>query len=710
MRPLNHQTGHQRAPRYLSQQPQNDQAYSALPTGIDDHVTFPTSFNANAMHQRLSYDFNNAASLDPHLFTFEELLHFRTPSFQRRHTDPMASSYSFASSISQPHPTSHYNSSMLPQNYIPAPAVSQPNEAMSGPTTSPARPSRSISNAAQVSSAPADPSTATARRQGSGASASDSAKSRGLQFASWNDASKAYTARFRQKLNISDDDVDEVELNPHTHVKSLVEALKSEGFKHPPIERKQIGDGRLAMRPVDEQVRQQYIEAYQRAEVGCNKILAEADSDLEVEYHAWNIFKECINVHRIGRCNSTIRDLFVKCSERIQKAIQTIKDHSNVRRKMLEADDVPGFCANPDGYAYQVTRNLDNNIKRKLKGNTTNGTTANQKPADQDTANEEQVEEEQAVSEQAAKKPAPKRNFKQNTAGRGAAAEGGAAIRRRRPVTETAKEPRGAKKQKQSAGQVVTMGRQQDSTASDAAASSIEQSSFAPPNSNGQQNVVISRGDTDESGQVSYTPSSSDYPTAGVASTPASTQYYQAEVFNSDHTGSTDNFTSAATNTDTASDNATFDNRDMFLRMMDGIDDSGRPKPGAHHGWPAQTPDHSAPLNTPVDFNNITPTNAVAAEFNFCHNTAQAPMGVRPILHTREPTYLAAQPPGSQYHAINSQSSLRPAYPGQGYSLVNGMIYSDASHGSLETSLLVNGTYQPAPSHTKRKRSDDKFM
>lgn len=122
-----------------------------------------------------------------------------------------------------------------------------------------------------------------------------------LQFDSWDAVSTVYDAKRRQKLVIPDDDVDDVELNKFSHVKSLIVALKTTTFKDPPFTRTGLGEDRkMGVHAIDEDFRRRLITAFERANNSCSVILSENDSDLEVEYHAWNIFNEIINAHRIG--------------------------------------------------------------------------------------------------------------------------------------------------------------------------------------------------------------------------------------------------------------------------------------------------------------------------------------------------------------------------------------------------------------------------
>ena len=84
------------------------------------------------------------------------------------------------------------------------------------------------------------------------------------------------------------------------------------------------------------------------------------------EIYAWEIVEEAVECHRSGYAMTSLgANTQIKCTERLEKIVQILKDYSIIRKEMFTHTlDVQGLTAHPIAYASQKQRNLWGNGAR----------------------------------------------------------------------------------------------------------------------------------------------------------------------------------------------------------------------------------------------------------------------------------------------------------------------------------------------------------
>ncbi|KAM0717259.1 hypothetical protein Q7P37_007111 [Cladosporium fusiforme] len=648
--------------------PQSNQDFSAIPNSSDYPASFSGPLNNTAIgHGDYHSSIPSTSGMSSQESRASLAFGLPAPTGNAYTYNSTTSGYPFTHSTPQRHPYLPQNPNPLSQHQAYTPAITQPSQPISGPTDTSARPLTSTSAPVHASNDAAGAASSAASHHESSTSEADSLNSHGLHFASFDAASLVCEPIFRQLLEIPNDDIDEVELNKSSHVKSLVDALKTRGFKDPPTMEKGTGG---QMNQIPEEIRKKVIKSFERADKACGIILKQGAAAMEVEYHAWNIFKQITMVHRIGRRNhGRIQDLHVKCSERIEMAIEVITNNSMVRRKLLDADDVPGFSANPHSYAYVVRRNLKNNNNRKT--NDDPGKVVGSEPA-QETA-------------------------KEKPAGRGAAVDHGSVSRRHTAATDTAKPIRGRKARKTKASQDVTSAGEQVPVASTQDDSKGEQSSTG----HSAQRQSISRGYSTESEQRSPNPFAGEAQAGGVLGTASSNEYEQwQDPYLFGTFGTNDNSSAAATNNDSSTYGGAFHSDSEIHNMFDEM---GNWKPEYFHMFGMQVAGSSSDTNeysfngyaygdTPNTNDDLAGYHERPSAVDFSHQ------------YNNGPTNSLAQAAGNHYGVTSTQPSMRPydLCSQQAAPYGNPMTMPESMQSV--TSSAADGLGSKAPTNKKRKR------
>lgn len=185
----------------------------------------------------------------------------------------------------------------------------------------------------------------------------------GLKFRSLDEALAATENVFRQKLKeIVDDDVDEIERNKGFSVSKIVHALKHTGFMPAPDTKK---DRTRTEINLDEKSKAEWQAWQEDARQAAINELQQKNAATNAELRAWQIIEEMVKIHRVGhRFTRQGKDIASKCSDRIDKAVQVIKDYALVRKKLLKGDNISNFCISPASYANTTVSTLWNNSSR----------------------------------------------------------------------------------------------------------------------------------------------------------------------------------------------------------------------------------------------------------------------------------------------------------------------------------------------------------
>ena len=189
----------------------------------------------------------------------------------------------------------------------------------------------------------------------------------GLQFASYEAASAANDSMFRAPVmapaRAIGDDVVEVEQRKRLHVKSLVDALKHDGFMPPP-EGWKGKDNRMVTQTQEN--KEDLVAWQERERASVRGWMKMPTIDVKLECMAWEIFEEILKVHRTGAklSKKSTGSKSKKSSQRVQEAVKTLRDWANVRLKAINFDKIPNFAANPQGYAHATFINRRCNSKR----------------------------------------------------------------------------------------------------------------------------------------------------------------------------------------------------------------------------------------------------------------------------------------------------------------------------------------------------------
>jgi hypothetical protein len=188
----------------------------------------------------------------------------------------------------------------------------------------------------------------------------------GLRFNSFAAAFTTADLVFREAVTVVLDDVDEVIKYKRDRVKSLIQALKQDGYMPAPHE--WHGAGNVDIPPTEAKKAAWY--KWQEKEL--KKVRANLkmpNIDIKLELLAWEIFEEIIKVHRIGIMLSKLAkgNTSRTCSQRVKDSLETIRKWANVRLKLINGDNIPGFGGNPQAYASVTFRSVRNNEGRKEK-------------------------------------------------------------------------------------------------------------------------------------------------------------------------------------------------------------------------------------------------------------------------------------------------------------------------------------------------------
>jgi hypothetical protein len=187
----------------------------------------------------------------------------------------------------------------------------------------------------------------------------------GLRFQSYASASAASDRLFRAPIKATDDDVVEVEQNKQRHVRSLLDALKYDSYMPPPYEWR--GEQNKVV-PLTEERKVDWVVWQDRARESCRSWMKMPDIDVKLECAAWEIFEEILKVHRTGAklSKQTKTKKSMICSQRVQEAVQTLRDWALVRLNMINNHKIPIFAANPIGYAHKTYCYRRNNSGRSV--------------------------------------------------------------------------------------------------------------------------------------------------------------------------------------------------------------------------------------------------------------------------------------------------------------------------------------------------------
>jgi len=191
-----------------------------------------------------------------------------------------------------------------------------------------------------------------------------------LIFDSHDDAVAERERLFRQPLErIDGDDVEEVDQHKREYAVAILKALKHKDFLPPP-ETKKIrppkGAGDKAKKTaadltvsLSEVDRTKWLRWQKDAQqiVKSHLDQPKRKADTAFGHCAWDIVNEVIKIHRQGFFfTNQKKDQTLKCSARIEGAIQVIKEYARVRAKLLDGDKISNFCISPQAYA-KVTLN-----------------------------------------------------------------------------------------------------------------------------------------------------------------------------------------------------------------------------------------------------------------------------------------------------------------------------------------------------------------
>lgn len=185
---------------------------------------------------------------------------------------------------------------------------------------------------------------------------------------------------FRKPLsNIDGDDVELVEQHKGRYVLAIVKALRHKDFLPPP-ETKRIrqknANGTKAKKGAAESVvslddsdRAKWLKWQEDGQKIVEDHLKQPKRKADTLFHfqAWEMVNEAIKIHRQGFLYTNQKtDEELKCSARIEEAVQVIKEYSRVRAKLLDGDKIPNFCISPQAYA-KVTKNAFWNNSTRAK-------------------------------------------------------------------------------------------------------------------------------------------------------------------------------------------------------------------------------------------------------------------------------------------------------------------------------------------------------
>lgn len=201
-----------------------------------------------------------------------------------------------------------------------------------------------------------------------------------LLFTSHAQAKAERDRLFREPLNnIDGDDVELVDQHKGKYVLAIVEALKHKDFLPPP-ETKRIrqknADGTKAKKgaaesivSLDDSDRVKWLKWQKDGQKIVKGHLDQPKRKADTLFHfqAWEVYNEAVKIHRQGFLYTNQKtDEQLKCSSRLEEAVQVIKEYSRVRAKLLDGDKIPNFCISPQAYA-KVTKNAFWNNSTRAK-------------------------------------------------------------------------------------------------------------------------------------------------------------------------------------------------------------------------------------------------------------------------------------------------------------------------------------------------------
>lgn len=201
-----------------------------------------------------------------------------------------------------------------------------------------------------------------------------------LLFTSHTQAKVERDRLFRKPLsNIDGDDVELVDQHKGRYVLAIVEALRYKDFLPPP-ETKRIrqknADGTKAKKgaaesivSLDDSDRAKWLKWQKDGQKIVEGHLKQPKRKADTLFHfqAWEVVNEAIKIHRQGFLYTNQKtDEELKCSARIEEAVQVIKEYSRVRAKLLDGDKIPNICISPQAYA-KVTKNAFWNNSTRAK-------------------------------------------------------------------------------------------------------------------------------------------------------------------------------------------------------------------------------------------------------------------------------------------------------------------------------------------------------
>lgn len=199
-------------------------------------------------------------------------------------------------------------------------------------------------------------------------------------FTSYAQAKAERDRLFREPLNnIDGDDVELVDQHKGRYVLAIVQALKHKDFLPPP-ETKRIrqknADGTKAKKgaaesivSLDDSDRAKWLKWQKDGQKIVEGHLDQPKRKADTLFHfqAWKVVNEAVKIHRQGFLYTNQKtDEQLKCSSRLEEAVQVIKEYSRVRAKLLDGDKIPNFCVSPQAYA-KVTRNAFWNNSTRAK-------------------------------------------------------------------------------------------------------------------------------------------------------------------------------------------------------------------------------------------------------------------------------------------------------------------------------------------------------
>jgi hypothetical protein len=164
----------------------------------------------------------------------------------------------------------------------------------------------------------------------------------------------------REPTKVPRDDIDTVVANKQDYVCQFIAAFLHIGYAQPPAQRnsKDHRSKKIAVNLSDDE-KAEWVRWQDDQVKKVNLILSLPCAMDEIETRSWELVDEIIAIHQLG-CLSIDQstDSKLKCSERIDLTIQTMKDFAIVRAKLLDEYNIGNFCADPAAYAKDTVKYL----------------------------------------------------------------------------------------------------------------------------------------------------------------------------------------------------------------------------------------------------------------------------------------------------------------------------------------------------------------